>query len=427
MPHLFRARSWAFAFTLLLGSRLAAAENTGAEPPREWIDPATGHRVIRLTDEPGSNSFYFNYNAFSPDGRWMVYTTPKGGISALELATRRTKKLVDGPARTIVVSRRTSTLFYSRPPAADQPGSVWKCDLDTGESRKLVDLPPRATVVAINADDTLGAGTYIEGDADADGAYDGKPRAGGSRISPVNQGEPINKSEMMTRRLNAKLPMTLFTIDLASGKLTKLLEHDTNWLNHLQFSPTDPTLLLYCHEGHWQLVDRIWTIRTDGSQKQLIHRRTMQMEIAGHEWWGADGQTIYYQLHFPRGGRTSFIASYNVATHERTWLQYNAADQSSIHDNSSPDQKLFCGDGDNQSPWIFLFRPKFVNDRGTIGENLIRGGYVESEKLVDMSKHNYRLEPNPMFTPDQKFIIFRSNILGPDYVFAVEIARAAGK
>ena len=39
-----------------------------------------------------------------------------------------------------------------------------------------------------------------------------------------------------------------------------LLKHDTNWLNHLQFSPTDPNLLMYCHEGHWQLVDRIWTI-----------------------------------------------------------------------------------------------------------------------------------------------------------------------
>ncbi|WP_415910782.1 oligogalacturonate lyase family protein [Oleiharenicola sp. Vm1] len=310
------------------------------------------------------------------------------------------------------------------PAAAAQPASVWRCDLDTGATRKLVDLPPRASVVTINADDTLGAGTFIEGDAHASGAYDGTPRAASARMSPVNQGEPANKAELMTRRLNAKLPMTLFTVDLATGKLTPLLQHDTNWLNHLQFSPTDPTLLLYCHEGHWHLVDRIWTIRTDGSQNQLVHRRTMQMEIAGHEWWGADGRTVYYQLHFPRGGRVSFIASANAATGERTWLQYDATSQSSIHDNSSPDQTLFCGDGDRQSPWLFLFRPKLVSDRGTLGEHLIRGGYLESEKLVDLARHNYRLEPNPMFTPDQKFIIFRSNLLGPDYVFAVEVAKA---
>jgi len=167
----------------------------------------------------------------------------------------------------------------------------------------------------------------------------------------------------MAKRLAAKLPTTLFTIDLKSGKVFNLLEHRTDWLNHLQFSPTDPTLLMYCHEGSWQQVDRIWTIRTDGTQNQLVHKRMMEMEIAGHEWWGADGKTIFYQLRFPRGGRVSFTASYNVETTGRTWLQYNA-DQSSIHDNSSPDAKLYCGDGDNNSPWIFQFSPVHVPSRG---------------------------------------------------------------
>jgi len=31
-----------------------------------WIDPDTGHRIIRLTREPGSDSFYFNENAYTP-------------------------------------------------------------------------------------------------------------------------------------------------------------------------------------------------------------------------------------------------------------------------------------------------------------------------------------------------------------------------
>ena len=297
-------------------------------------------------------------------------------------------------------------------------------NLDTGENRKLVDLPRRASVVAINADETLGAGTFIEGNATAGGAYDGGSPATQGRMSATNLGEPANKGEMMARRLAAKLPMTMFTIDLKTGKMKTLLEHSTDWLNHLQFSPTDPTLLLYCHEGDWQLVNRIWTIRTDGTQNQLIHQRTMEMEIAGHEWWGADGDTLFYQLHFPRGGRVSFIASYNVKTQERVWLQYGP-DATSIHDNSSPDGKLFCGDGDPSQPYIVLLRPTMVRDRNTLGDHLIKGGYLESEKLVNMSKHNYRLEPNPIFTPDQKYVVFRSNMFGPDYAFAVEVAKAA--
>ena len=401
---------------------LATAADAPAEPPTSWIDPDTGHRVIRLTREPGSDSFYFNYNAYTPDGKKMAYTTP-AGISVLNLDTLEAKQVVTGPAKTIIVGSKTSNLYYTKPTGEPFFSTLWCVNLDTGESRKLADLPRRASVSTINADETLGAGTFIEGEAQAGGAYDGTA-AGPSRLSDTNLGEPADKGERMNRRLAAKLPMTMFTIDLKTGHTKALLEHSTDWLNHLQFSPADPTLLMYCHEGSWQKVDRIWTIRTDGTQNQLIHRRTMENEIAGHEWWGKDGKTLYYQLHFPRGGRISFIASYNVETREREWLQYNNADQSSIHDNSSPDGKLFCGDGDNNSPWIMLFRPVRVPDRGTVGTDLIKGGYLESEKLVNMSKHNYRLEPNPSFTPDQKFIVFRSNMFGPDYAFAVEVAKA---
>jgi len=407
--------------------RALAADASGpgasdpTEPPASWIDPDTGHRVIRLTREPGSDSFYFNVSGYTPDGKEMAYTTPNG-ISVLNLETRQAKRLVTGLVKPIIVAHKTPTLYYTRATDKRFYRTLWCVNLDTGLSRKIADLPRRANVTAINADETLGAGTCIEGDAHAGGAYDGTASYG--QMTETNLGEPINKGEMMARRLAAKLPMTLFTIDLHTGKIKKLLQHDTDWLNHFQFSPTDPALLMYCHEGNWQLVNRIWTIRTDGTHNELVHRRIMQMEMAGHEWWGADGETVFYQLHFPRGGRVSFIASYNVKTHQRVWLQYDAHDESSIHDNSSPDGKLFCGDGDPHDPWIILLRPVMIPDRQTLGTNLIEGGYLESERLVNMSRHNYRLEPNPSFTPDMKYIVFRSNMFGPDYAFAVEVARA---
>jgi oligogalacturonide lyase len=391
-----------------------------AEPPTNWIDPDTGHRVIRLTREPGSDSFYFNVNGYTPDGKRMAYFTPNG-ISVLNLETLEAKRLVAGPARAIVVAHKTPNLYYTRETTNRFFSQLWCVNIDTGENRKIADLPRRASVSTINADETLGAGTFIEGDANAGGAYDGTVSLG--KMSDVNLGEPENKGEMMAKRLAAKLPMTMFTINLQTGKIKTLLKHRTDWLNHLQFSPTDPALLMYCHEGAWQMVDRIWTIRTDGSHNQLIHKRTMENEIAGHEWWGADGQTVFYQLHFPRGGHVSFIAGCNVKTGERVWLQYNP-DQSSIHDNSSPDGQLYCGDGDNRDPWIILLRPVMVPGRNTLGKNLIKGGYLESEKLVNMSRQNYRLEPNPSFTPDMKYVVFRSNMFGPDYAFAVEVEKA---
>ena len=410
-------------------------------PPKSWIDPDTGHRVFRLTDEPGSDSNYFNVNPFTPDGKEMMYTVNESGdIGVVDLTTLKTRIVVQAKdaqhrPRAIHVGFKTPTIFYTLPtessgsaqPAGRGPSTVWAANIDTGEIRKLVDLPPRASIVSINADETLGAGSFIEGEGPQSG-YGGRQAARGS-MGGRNLGEAMDKGKMMEQRLAAHYPMTMFTIDLHTGKMTTLLQHDTDWLNHFQFSPTDPSLLLFCHEGMWWKVDRIWSMHTDGTKPLLVHKRTMENEIAGHEWWGGDGKTLFYQLHYPHGMESSFIASYNEDTGERVWLRYSL-DMTSIHDNSSPDGKLFCGDGGFKTPSIFLLRPVLDKDQGTLGTDLIKGGHLEAEKLVNMAKtdihnaHNYRLEPNPMFTPDMKYVIFRSNFFGPDYAFAVEVAKA---
>src|SRR5690349_15172044 len=79
---------------------------SAAEPPTSWVDPDTGHRVVRLTREPGSASLYFNQNAYTSDGKKMIYTT-RNGISVLDLATNATKSVVEGRVRVIVAGHKT--------------------------------------------------------------------------------------------------------------------------------------------------------------------------------------------------------------------------------------------------------------------------------------------------------------------------------
>jgi oligogalacturonide lyase len=403
---------------------------SGKVPPKSWVDPDTGHRVFRITDEPGSDSFYFNFNAFTPDGTQMIYTTSDGNLMVLKLANFEARPLAKGITRAIVVGHKTPTIYFTKQNEDSYHLSLWAANIDTGDIRKIADLPKRASVVTINADETLGAGSYIEGDTVGPGVYGGR-MVQQNKMGDKNLGEPENKEQNMALRLAARLPNTLFTVNLQTGAITKLIEHSTDWLNHFQFSPSDPTLLMYCHEGSWQQVDRIWTIRTDGTQNQLVHKRIMEMEIAGHEWWGAGGDTLWYQLMFPRRVQdSSFISGFNVKTGERVWYHQNP-DCGSIHHNTSPDEMDFCGDGNTRNPWIVLCHPVPNPDDHTLGTNLIKGGSLKVERLVNMQKtaihgaQNYRLEPNPMFTPDKKYIIFRANIFGPDYAFAVEVAKAA--
>ncbi|MFN0124637.1 MAG: hypothetical protein ACKV2V_29395 [Blastocatellia bacterium] len=81
------------ALALVAGVR-AQTTQAGSEPPLAWIEPDTGHRVVRLSREAGSASLYFHQNAYSPDGRKLIITTP-GGLSTIDLATRANEKIVE--------------------------------------------------------------------------------------------------------------------------------------------------------------------------------------------------------------------------------------------------------------------------------------------------------------------------------------------
>src|SRR5215469_12127967 len=87
------------------------------DPPKSWIDPDTGHRIVRLTDEPGSASLYFNQNGYTADGKKMIYTTPQG-ISVLDLETHQTKSVVQGRVRVIVAGHKTQNVYYIKDGAA---------------------------------------------------------------------------------------------------------------------------------------------------------------------------------------------------------------------------------------------------------------------------------------------------------------------
>ncbi len=403
-----------------------AVQSNGQLPPKEWIDKDTGHRIVRLSDEPGSASLYFHQNAFSPDGKKLAFTSPTG-IYQVDLGTRKIERILAGDTSQftqgdtgarismIVVGHKTGRIYFTktvlRDPASAQR-SVWWIDPVTKKQHEIGTLQAGVDLGTVNCDETLlgGAITYSD------------HRGASTKPITAPRGQRIN----LYARWAQHLPMALVTMDAGTGEI-KQFNPSNDWDNHFQFSPTDPGLLMFCHEGPWQLNDRVWTIRTDGTGLFKVHQRTMINEIWGHEFWAADGRAIWYQLYYPRGdGSTSWIAGFNLDTQQQTW--YLCPPQTgSIHVNVSKDGSLFAGDGGNGSKWIFLFRPHLSKNLAWgvyDSSHLIRPGYFNVERLVNMSNHNYHLEPNVNFTPDMKWIIFRSNMFGPSYVFAVEVAKA---
>jgi oligogalacturonide lyase len=413
-------------------SAIAGSPPRQDEPPREWIDPDTGHRVVRLTDAAGGSTLYFHDNAFSPSGDTLMFNTPNG-IAVVDVAKIGTDggkpAIVAAAARGGYFARRTREIYFNQAPASGGRGraAVKAVNVDTRQIRDVVHA-----LGLVNADETLSV-VKNGNAADPAGKYPRPPARVAvpqlQRMFPGKKMEDLTPDQQYSvkkedglagRALNPGLQSFVFT-DLKTGG-SRETGFQYGDLNHLQFNPVDPNLLLYCHEGTWHELDRTWTIRTDGTGIRLIHKRTMDMEINGHEWWSWDGKTVWFDLQTPRS-QVFWIAGVNVETGKA--VRYHVErDWWGVHFNSSRDDTLFASDGGDASQVAYSTDGKWINlFRVRTDQTITR------EKLVNMAQHNYvtgrgGVEPNVHITPDKKWVVFTGQFApGQRHVYAVEIGK----
>jgi oligogalacturonide lyase len=414
----------AFVLVALLAAGLVPQP---AEPPaKDWIDADTGHRVVRLTGDGGGSTLYFHDNAFSPQGDKLIVNSPEGiamlDVAAIGTDAARIEVVVPG-ARGGYFARRTREIYYPD----TRRGAVIAVNVDTKRSR---DVPYARGL--INADETLAVVKNAKA-VDPDGTHPRPPARQlmpqlqrmfpGKRmeeLTPDQQFSVTKEDGLAARAVNPTLQSFVFT-NLRSGE-TSETGFQYGDLNHLQFNPVDPNLLLYCHEGTWHELDRTWTIRTDGSQMRLMHKRTMDMEINGHEWWSWNGKTVWFDLQTPRS-QDFWIAGVNMATGARTRYHLQRS-WWGVHFNSSRDDTLFASDGGDPTQVAYATDGMWIN--------LLRAqssGTVAREQLVNMSRHHYvtargGVEPNVHITPDKKWVVFTGQFAsGQRHVYAVAIDR----
>jgi oligogalacturonide lyase len=427
---------WLFLGVVLSPALLPASERL----PSDWIDPRTGHRVIRLSPDTGGGSLYFHQRSYTPEGDKVVLRT-RDGIVAVDLTTlgRSPPKseLILANASPIATAWRTrEAYFFDR-----GQNALRAVHLDTRAVREVVPLPPQArgAQFALNCDESL----LVAIGPDPEG-----------KVVPRTP-PPDGMGGSLERNWAAGTPKMIYTVGIKTGAF-RVLHRENDWTNHLQCSPTDPQQILFCHEGPWHYNNRTWTIRADGGPPRALHERTMNMEIWGHEFFSQDGRTVWFDLQTPRS-TVFWLAGVELATGRRTWYHLKR-EEWSVHYNISPDGSLFAGDGGGPTSvaahapdgerldppgngqWIYLFRPTMVRGRSPGGEKpLVEIGFFKSERLADMAKHDYSkdrgVEPNLTFTPDGKWIVFSGNFHSPrdergravTHTYAVEVAPAAPK
>jgi len=379
--------------------------------PDEWVDKDTGHKVIRLSRREGENRcLYFHQNMFTADGDKMVFvgTTPQGRRAfTVNLKTHAIRQVTTEPGGGFeILAPKRRELFYIN------GRNVMATHVDTLETRKIARVPrhyARGRGFSVNADETMLTGCYALGE----GVFYAKYR----------------RPEWIRKIFEARLPNAIYGIDIKTGRIDEF-HRENEWIGPVQFSPTAPSLVMFCHEGPERRLDRIWLVRTDGTGLCTFRGQTVPEEFITHEFWQPDGQGVWYDLQIPRyagscsvlrffawaNGPRYYLARKHLATNKEERYRV-PKHQYSWHYNVSPDGTMLCGDGDGRDPfqgsankWIYLFTP--------------RGNRIEVERLCRMAKHDYNEAPHARFTPDGKWVVFQSNAGGHMQVYAVEVRRS---
>src|SRR5260370_556765 len=198
-----------------VGETNHAMSGIGVDPPREWIDADTGHRVIRLSDEPGSGSFYFHQNGYAVGGDKLVFST-RQRLAMATLKIRKIEPLLEGRVSHVVVGRKTRQVFYI------QDGTVYAANLDTRATRAIVKMPElrSGSGLTVNADDTVLAGSYTEGRSQL-------PPPGSATVPPPGGRDVSAPRPNLEVRWAARLPMALYTIQVKTGEV-KFFHHSTD-------------------------------------------------------------------------------------------------------------------------------------------------------------------------------------------------------
>lgn len=261
-----------------------------------WIDEHTGRLVQQMTDVPeGAALSYFRLFRHLPDGRMLVDNNrpearmlvdihrgePGGAMLALDPQTGAMERL-RYPIRHFKMSKSDGRIWGLK----REGHELWTAMPPTGEPELVASLP--VDVFSQLFDITCDGSTLILQD-----------RVVEKTPTPVG----ATDVEAMWTHFRRKRSGSLYAYDIASGTRRNLLDTQGACTFHVETSPTDPTLVRYAEDVLECAGQRMFTVRTDGSDQQPI-RVQQYGEMITHEFWWADPNFIGYTYQDRRNDTT---------------------------------------------------------------------------------------------------------------------------
>jgi len=367
---------------------------------KEYKDPKTGARVRRLTGDGSSNVHpYFTSWAFigsnadntilvsnrSGAYQWYLLEIPAGRLVQLTASQKTSPNMA--------CVAKSGWLFYF------DGLTLHSVKIDTLEDRELYCVPAgfRPALPTCTADGRYVAFAYCQETA----------------LST----ETGRIYATMHERYYQHPHSVVMRIDTQKGDAVAAWGEAT-WISHTLIHPTQPNLILFCHEGGGTCVDqRMWMVNLDDMQMRKATPLYPQRpgESCVHEYFTQQGDVGFqYSLDRPGGSREEYNAFIRP---DGTWIrQYLFPGQRPGHIQSNSDNSLVVGDRaflsrDDKEGGKYMSLMTHANGRVQVRRLAWHG----SSGLTQNS-HGH-----PSFSPDDRWVIYNSDAEKSDNVYMADV------
>ena len=205
-------------------------------------------------------------------------------------------------------------------------------------------------------------------------------------------------------------------LDIRDGSFTEWCRTERPY-NHGQLNPQNDDLALAAYDAFTNpdgtknripydengIYQRLWTLTSDGKRKMWPAKNN----YATHEWWSADGKTIYYCCDYYGIYGIDYETGKDITILEGVdpWHAYSTKDDSLfIWDEKKLER--YGGKWYRGCPSALNFFNR------TTGKNLVVISEMPENGHTPENQNPYHIDPHPRFTENEKYAIFTTTELG---------------
>ncbi|MCS7119931.1 MAG: oligogalacturonate lyase family protein [Nitrososphaerota archaeon] len=364
---------------------------------RSFRDEVTGIEVTCLSDGFGNTMHpYFTQNFMDRAGRKILCVSDRTGWWQIYLLNLEEESMIQ-LSEDAFVRPHAPCLSYDGRVAYYWDGWVLKAvDTESLQGRTLYMTPNGfdPTILSITPDGRYLAFAYSE-----------------SIPQSVLKGR-IYSGQL--ERMYLRPRSVVMRFDLVKEEAEPLWG-ECEWISHVNISPVDPDIVLFCHEGPWHLVQRMWIVKASTHEVYPLLRQERYVERAGHEFFTESGRvaTQFSRRESPNSKNWVFYDAYlNVDGSGLKMFKYRYAGPGHMH---SRNERFSVGDR--------AFTDNSKEGRAFIGLTIYEGEEAIVKRICkhDSSWQTQNSHPHPVITPDNKNVVFSSDRKGRCNLYMVPI------